>query len=253
MGGVRLTDKGVPYQTGWGSLNEIGKAINIIDNPTVENISRSLGTQHKVRNFYNNIYDPTNPSGHVTIDTHAVAAGLLRPLSGKSREVAHNFSSNIKGEVGPKNSSVTGVQGTYGLYAEAYRRAAAERGVLPREMQSITWEAVRGLFPDSYKNAKNNQFVDNIWLQYKSGQISQEEARNEVLKAANGINPPEWEGAGLRGEVTPTSQPTSNKGELSGSSVSAGSAGELGSRQRDGAAGKTKSVKKTTTLVEEPK
>lgn len=253
MGGVRLTDKGVPYQTGWGSLNEIGKAINIIDNPTVENISRSLGTQHKVRNFYNNIYDPTNPSGHVTIDTHAVAAGLLRPLSGKSREVAHNFSSNVKGEVGPKNSSVTGVQGTYGLYAEAYRRAAQERGVLPREMQSITWEAVRGLFPDSYKNAKNNQLVDNIWLQYKSGQISQEEARNAVLKTANGINPPEWEGAGLRGEAAPKGQPASNKGELSGAGVPTGPAGELGRRQRDGAAGKTKSVKNTTTLVEENK
>lgn len=253
MGDVRLTDKGEPYKTGWGSLNEIGKAINILENPTVENISRSLGTQHKVRNFYNNIYDPSNPNGHVTIDTHAVAAGLMRPLSGKSREVAHNFSSNVKGEVGPKNSSVSGVQGTYGLYAEAYRRAAQERGVLPREMQSITWEAVRGLFPDSFKNPKNNELVDNIWLQYKNGQISQEEARNAVFKSANGINPPEWEGVGLRGKATPTSQPTSNAGELSGVSVPTGTAGELGSGKRAGVARKNKSVKANTTLVEENK
>jgi hypothetical protein len=231
--GVRLTDKGVPYKTGWGSLNEIGKAVSIYENPTLANISNNLGQQHKVRNFYNNIYDPTNPAGYVTIDTHAVAAGLLRPLSGASTEVAHNFGSNVLGSVGPKNSSVTGVQGTYGLYAEAYRRAAQERGVLPREMQSITWEAVRGLFPDTFKNAKNSELVDSIWLKYRKGQISQTEARDEVFRAANGINPPEWEGAGLRpGSVKAVSN-TPNQGELPGSGVPGGAAGNMGSRKRN--------------------
>lgn len=241
--GVRLTDKGVPYKTGWGSLNEIGKAINIYENPTIENISNSLGTMHKVRNFYNNIYDPTNPAGYVTIDTHAVAAGLLRPLSGASTEVAHNFASNVKGSVGPANSSVTGVQGTYGLYAEAYRRAAQERGVLPREMQSITWEAVRGLFPDTFKNAKNSELIDNIWLKYRKGQISQTEARDEVFKAANGINPPEWEGAGLRSGSPQEVQPTANQGQLPGTSVPGGNPGDMGSGKRGRVAkGNTTSV-----------
>lgn len=241
--GVRLTDKGVPYKTGWGSLNEIGKAVNIFENPTLENISNNLGQQHKVRNFYNNIYDPTNPAGYVTIDTHAVAAGLLRPLSGASTEVAHNFGSNVLGQVGPKNSSVTGVQGTYGLYAEAYRRAAQERGVLPREMQSITWEAVRGLFPDTFKNAKNSELIDSIWLKYRKGQISQTEARDEVFKSANGINPPEWERTGLRSESANQIQPTSNKGELSRSSVPGGSATDMGRRERGRTAkGNTTSV-----------
>jgi hypothetical protein len=231
--GVRLTDKGVPYKTGWGSLNEIGKAVSIYENPTLANISNNLGQQHKVRNFYNNIYDPTNPAGYVTIDTHAVAAGLLRPLSGASTEVAHNFGSNVLGAVGPKNSSVTGVQGTYGLYAEAYRRAAQDRGVLPREMQSITWEAVRGLFPDTFKNAKNSELVDSIWLKYRKGQISQTEARDEVFRAANGINPPEWEGAGLRpGSVKAVSN-TPNQGELPGAGVPGGAAGNMGSRKRN--------------------
>lgn len=230
--GIRMTDKGQPYKTGWGSLSEIGKAIKIFENPTVENISNNLGSQHKVRNFYNNIYDPTNPAGYVTIDTHAVAAGLLRPLSGNSREVSHNFGSNMLGEVGPKNSSVTGVQGTYGLYAEAYRRAAGERGVLPREMQSITWEAVRGLFPDTYKNAKNNELVDNIWLKYRSGKISQEEARNEVFKSAGGINAPEWERTGRSVGSAQEVQRTSNQGELPGASVSRGDASTMGSGKR---------------------
>jgi hypothetical protein len=187
---------------------------------------------HKVRNFYNNIYDPTNPAGYVTIDTHAVAAGLLRPLSGASTEVAHNFASNVKGSVGPANSSITGVQGTYGLYAEAYRRAAQERGVLPREMQSITWEAVRGLFPDTFKNAKNSELIDNIWLKYRKGQISQTEARDEVFKSANGINPPEWEGAGLRPGSAQEVQATANQGQLPGAGLSGGNPGDMGSRKR---------------------
>ncbi len=245
--GVRLTDKGVPYKTGWGSLNEIGKAINIFENPTLANISNNLGQQHKVRNFYNNIYDPTNPAGYVTVDTHAVAAGLLRPLSGASTEVAHNFGSNMLGQVGPKNSSVTGVQGTYGLYAEAYRRAAQERGVLPREMQSITWEAVRGLFPDTFKNEKNSKLIDSIWLKYRKGQISQTEARDEVFKSANGINPPEWERSGLRSGAAQEIQPTADQGKLSGSSVPGGNPGDMGSGKRGRAA-----ERNTTSVTGQP-
>jgi hypothetical protein len=234
--GLRMNADGkTPTKTGWGSLNEIGKAIVILEDPSKASISNNLGAMHKVRNFYNNIYAPNDPSGAVTIDTHAVAAGLLRPLSGNSREVLHNFGSGITGEGGPKNSSITGVQGTYGLYAEAYRRAAQERGVLPREMQSITWEAVRGLFPDTFKSqAKNVDQVDGIWLKYRKGQLSLDEARNEVFNAAGGINPPEWERAGLRAGTTPEVQAPSNQGELPGAGISRGTTQGLGSGKRNG-------------------
>jgi hypothetical protein len=231
--GLRMNQDGkTPTKTGWGSLNEIGKAIVILDDPSLATISSNLGQQHKVRNFYNNIYAPQDPAGHVTIDTHAVAAGLLRPLSGNSREVMHNFGSGVVGEGGPKNSSVTGVQGTYGLYAEAYRRAAQERGILPREMQSITWEAVRGLYPDTFKSqAKNVDLIDSIWLQYRKGKMSLEEARNEVFRNAGGIRPPEWEGAGLRPGSAQAVQPAGNTGELPGAGISGGSSSGAGGVQ----------------------
>lgn len=244
--GLRMNSDGkTPTKTGWGSLNEIGKAIVILGDPSKANISNNLGDMHKVRNFYNNIYAPNDPSGAVTIDTHAVAAGLLRPLSGNSREVLHNFGSGVVGEGGPKNSSVTGVKGTYGLYAEAYRRAAQERGILPREMQSITWEAVRGLFPDTFKTAANADKVDNIWLQYRKGKLSLDEARNEVFNAAGGINAPEWERAGLRPGAAPEVQPSINQGELPGAGIPRGSAGGMGGGERGGAAtGDSSSVKR---------
>jgi len=190
--GIRMKDNGEPFKTGWGSNNEIAKAVSIFDNPTRENIHARLGGEHKVRNFYMNIYDPHSTLGHTTIDTHAVAAGLLRPLSGNTREVSHNFGSNFPGEVGPKNSAFTGKGGTYGLYHEGYQRAAKERGILPREMQSITWEAVRGLFPDTFKSAKNAQAVEDIWKQHKSGKITVDEARKQIFEKAGGINEPEW-------------------------------------------------------------
>lgn len=62
------------------------------------------------------------------------SAALLGTLSGSSREVLQNFFSKVKGEVGHGGGNVTGSNETYGLSAEAYRRAAKERGILPREM-----------------------------------------------------------------------------------------------------------------------
>jgi len=188
---------GSESKVGWGSLPEIAKAIGAIqsgDDPAA--LSELMGEKHKVRNFYNNILSPNSKHGDVTIDTHAVAAGLYRPLSGKSVEVAHNFGNYAgKGIPNAGGSAISGVQGTYPLYAEAYRRAAAKRGILPREMQSITWEAVRGLFPEVFKKGKNVARIDNIWDNYKNGSLTQQQAREQVnaIAAPQGIRPPTWE------------------------------------------------------------
>lgn len=194
FGDYVTTAAGQKARIGWGSLVEIGKAVNAIEaanNP--ELLSGLMGEKHKVRNFYNNILAPRSPHGDVTIDTHAVAAGLWRPLSGNSIEVAHNFG-NYAGEGLPNasGSALTGIQGTYPLYAEAYRRAAKERGILPREMQSITWEAVRGLFPDRFKTPANNAKIDAVWNEYRRGRISRPEARSRIHEIAGGIRNPTW-------------------------------------------------------------
>ena len=172
----------------WGSFGDIGKAVSVARDGSIANISNKLGGQHKVRNFYNNIFNPQSEHGDVTIDTHAVAAALLRPLAGGSDEVKHNFGSG-----GVSSSSVFGAKGTYGIYAEAYRRAAAERKILPREMQSITWEAVRGLFQAEQKKALQ-QTVNAVWRGYRKGEVTLDEARAETLRLANGIVNPDWVG-----------------------------------------------------------
>jgi len=184
----------------WGSLVEISKAINVIETPDRDSISNLMGQKQKVRSFYNNIIDPHSDKGDVTIDTHAVAAALLRPLAGSHAEVFHNFASSPmkakqpKGWVAAKNAGDAGASGTYGLYADAYREAAAERGVLPREMQSITWEAVRGLFTAHFKlhDKSGLRDVDNVWRQYENGKLSLDEAREQIRKRAGGIDEPAW-------------------------------------------------------------
>lgn len=182
----------------WQNLNAIGKALSIIADPRIENVSTQMGLKHKVRSFYNNIMSPASDVD-VTVDTHAVAAALLRPLSSNSPEVIHNFGFSLskdkqpKGWVAAKNVGVSGATGTYGLYADAYRRAAAEAGVLPREMQSIVWEAVRVLYPAAWKrNTLNQERIDAIWTKYREGTISIDQAREEVINVTGGIRKPDW-------------------------------------------------------------
>lgn len=181
-------------RAGWGSLTEIGKAIRAIESGGgAEALSDLMGKKHKVRSFYNNLLAPFSTRGDVTADTHAVAAGLLRPLSGNDLEVAHNFANYAgKGMPGVSGSSASGIQGTYPLYADAYRRAANERRISPREMQSITWEAVRGLFPDTFKTPENNAVINKIWNDYAKRRITLDQARENILDFAGGIDAPAW-------------------------------------------------------------
>jgi hypothetical protein len=160
----------------WGSMEPIARAASILQDGSRANISEQLGGEHKVRNFYNNIIDPTHPDD-VTIDTHAVAAAHMQPFSGQSKEVGNNFG-------GAGKSAQSGVHGSYPLYAEAYRQAAAERGVKAREMQSVTWEKIRELFPSEIKDADFQKEAKGIMKKVSDGKISIKEARQQVTDAA---------------------------------------------------------------------
>ena len=72
---------GSPMKGSWANgFSPIAKAVSILQDGSVQNVSAQLGLKHKVRSFYNNIFDPLDPSGSVTADTHAVAAALLSIL-----------------------------------------------------------------------------------------------------------------------------------------------------------------------------
>ena len=184
MGNVKMTMAGEPAKIRWGSFAEVTKALRMLNtNGDVNQISPLFGQSHKTRNFYNNIIDPNARAGDVTIDTHAVAAALLQPYAGSDVPVSLAF-------MGP--DAIYGAGGSYGLYADAYRLAAQEMGVLPREMQSITWGAIRSLFPDKWKRPANKEAVELIWQGYKKGSYGIDEARQQVYDLAGGLNTPDW-------------------------------------------------------------
>jgi len=217
--GAAKNANGEDKKAGWGSTTEMAKAIQVLENMhDPDKISGLMGEKHKVRNFYNNILSPNSRHGDVTIDTHAVAAALYRALSGKSEEVAHNFGGGIAGKPGSGGSAITGIHGTYPIFADAYRRAAEARGILPREMQSITWEAIRGLFPAKFKSQKKNvKAVDDVWRQHRNGSIPSNIARDKINELAGGINNPTWLGGD--NQVDEEDEDPGHETEFSGSGV----------------------------------
>lgn len=191
----RKGDKGQSDVT-WSSLVAISKALIVLRTNSIRELSDMIGENHKLRSFYNNLIAPYSKGGDVTIDTHAVAAALIRPLSGSSREVSHNFGTTAKGGgLQPMADAASGNQGTYAVFADAYRVAAKKLGVQPRELQSITWEAVRTLFKPAQK--RDREFTDgiiNMWKGVDSGK-SPERVRNQIKQSAGGFESPAWAGS----------------------------------------------------------
>ncbi|MHC5061792.1 MAG: DUF7178 family protein [Planctomycetota bacterium] len=204
-------EDGSQSKVGWGSFTEIAKAVGAARSSNLEAISRGLGNAHKVRNFYNNIVSPNSALGEVTIDTHAVAAALFKPLSGKGYEVFHAFGTTPpvgvlgmpKGvkRAGAGSSGPLGVSGTYGVFADAYRDAAKELGILPRELQSITWEEIRAIFPASFKDGKGNLGkINALWDNYTKGDLDLNTIRDRAYDIAGTRgNRPVWFGRSRTG------------------------------------------------------
>lgn len=164
----------------WQSYGALRSVMAILRDQTRENVSKELGNNHKVRSFYNNHVDPMHPTD-VTVDTHAVCAADLMPYGSLDPEIKQNF-----GAIKNKNSEYAG---TYFVTADAYRKAAAQVGLLPRELQSIVWEQIRhDLSPEAKRQKDSKELVEAIWKKAEKGKISRDEAREQVMQAFDELN-----------------------------------------------------------------
>ena len=165
-----------------------------------ENISQRLGYGHKVRNFYNNQVSPDDPR-FLTVDTHAVAVGQLRPLAGKDEAARFNFG-------GIKNGAY-GLKGTYPLHDAGYRLAAKELDIpIPSRLQSPVWTKIRDVFTDDFKTKESRDAVDAIWKDHTDGKITADQARNQIWDYAVRWNHPaagEVRNPSDQGKLSPTS------------------------------------------------
>ena len=192
---IEMTPTGSgPAKTSYMANNRIETALSVIIDGSVDNIFKKIGSDFKVRNFYNNIYNPGNQNA-ATIDTHAVGAALFSVVSSNDSVVSDNF--------GNPGNAPSGQKGTYPIYFEAYRRAAKQLGILPRELQSITWEAIRALF-DSANKKKLRPQVEAVWKKADQGKITAEQARKKIFKLAGGFSKTAWEDAEFNSEITQT-------------------------------------------------
>jgi len=184
LGDIMLSASGKPMDIGWGGFGEISKAVQAAESGGDFNkISDAMGSQHKVRNFFNNIEVPFSDQGDITVDTHQIAVGAFRPLAGSDDLTNQGLGGMFK-------NAPTGSMGNYGQQADNVRAVAADRGLLPREAQSISWEGIRGLF--DVKTPKTKQMVDDIWRAYDRGDLSQDQALAMIEERMGGFKMPTW-------------------------------------------------------------
>jgi len=202
----------------FSGYDTIVKAISILNDGSPNNISDNLGGASKVRNFNNNIIDPTSDK-FATIDTHAMAAAYFLPLGSKSPEVKFD-------------------PATYSFFHDAYSEAAKQRGVLPREMQSITWEGVKSLFPPSDKTETNKSATRELWNKYKNGEISIEDIQKTIKENGKDLSKTDWSGLidrslkeGETGGFIEELPFNSRNRETSGQGVNRGPSGEVPSME----------------------
>jgi hypothetical protein len=59
-------------------------------------------------------------------------------------------------------------------------------------MQSVTWEAVRGLFEKRFKRSAGARQIEALWQQYREGRIEKDALRSRILETAGEIDGPSW-------------------------------------------------------------
>jgi hypothetical protein len=196
--GLLMTNAGAPTKLRWQSMGNLGKAMAVIRSNDLQVISDQLGEAHKVRNFYNNIVDPSDPTSF-TADTHAYGIAFGIPVG-----VSHPYISTSTKKGGPKaqnlpgrpSDTATGFLGVYALTQEGYRRAVdrvnARKGgpnppLLLREYQSVTWEQWRHDYPASSRATRNStttkgatDMVQDVLARRDRGEITYPQAKAEI-------------------------------------------------------------------------
>jgi hypothetical protein len=181
---IAMKADGTPRKLVWQSYPNLTRGLSILEDGSVENLSRQLGEGHKVRSFFNNLNVPADPRS-ATVDTHHVGLSHLQPMGGQAPEVRAVMS-------GVGNAQ-TGISGAHPVYRDALVRAALARGEVPSTTQAIGWETIKGTFsPKQRSDPKFKAAVDDVWNAYASGRLTLEDVHARIAELAGPIRLPDW-------------------------------------------------------------
>lgn len=171
---VRTNEDGKAHRVMVQSESNYNSALAMIradkdQTPNWEVIDKSIGKGSKVRSFFNNIYTPNDTRyADMTGDTHFFGGATMVPVSAKHKVLNVLFTSNA-----------SGAGQAYPLFRAMVISAGQKwkdqtgEDLLPRQVQSITWEAIRALVPDDDTSLKG--WVTNEMAQF--------------MRLSSGLNP----------------------------------------------------------------
>lgn len=147
------TQAGLPMKLFYQSKPNLSKAIGFWRGGDP---SELLGNGPKVRNFYNNLLAPDRASGW-TDDTHMRRIWTNDPsLKGQGTN-AKVFRQLFGTAPSLKKEGYSSGWGTYPWYADAGYRAANKLGVMPHQVQAVTWTEWRRQNPNRTGDSDANR------------------------------------------------------------------------------------------------
>jgi hypothetical protein len=168
------------------SYENMGKAMRVYFDGSLQNIHQELGNANKIRNFYNNIIDPKNPRAYVTADTHAISGAVGTSVSADEAAGTGLFDE--------------GLAPIYAMVKEAYILVSEVTDGMysPREIQSIVWEAVRTGINNKDRTPETKKRILDAAM--KKDKKSQYERTTEIIND-NRSEDPTWGGGNIKIQV----------------------------------------------------
>ena len=168
------------------SYENMGKAMRVYFDGSLQNIHQELGNANKIRNFYNNIIDPKNPRAYVTADTHAISGAVGTSVSADEASGTGLFDE--------------GLAPIYAMVKEAYILVSEVTDGMysPREIQSIVWEAARTGINNKDRTTETKKRILDAAM--KKDKKSQYERTTEIVND-NRSQDPTWGGGNIKIQV----------------------------------------------------
>lgn len=151
----------------WGNSRDVNKALSIMYDPSMENISAQLTGGGKVPSFFNDIAYPSPDNLSIVLDTHSSGATGLFPAGANDRIALRGMGGSPAAKLGFQGAAnpASGAKGFYGPFADAHLLSSKELGLkFPFGSQSVTWEGVRDMWGGPGKTQALKDEVSRIWL-----------------------------------------------------------------------------------------